>query len=91
MTRRTINHLRTSHLDGDACPYCHHVSRVIERGSDRGAPYVVLEAIAVHVHGCPLTRMGKKHGPCTCGAVEIWERNREAMLAIVHPPDGAAA
>ena len=85
MTRRSITHGDgTVHLDGDWCPFCLLTERVVERTPDRVAPYVLIEAIAVHAHGCPLTRIGKKFGLCSCGAAEMWGRHREAMVAIVH-------
>ena len=71
------------HEVGEACPHCHRVSRVVEDDGQAGGPYVVLEATTVHSYGCPYPRLGKRYGPCDCGAVAMWDRNREAMVAIV--------
>jgi|SRR5688572_9585019 len=34
---------------------------------------------ATHEHECPYWRMGKKHGPCICGAKELDDKFRELM------------
>lgn len=46
------------------------VSKVIGRSELGG--YVSISAQAVHAHRCPYWRMGKRHGDCTCGALEVW-------------------
>jgi hypothetical protein len=84
--RRTITHGGgVQHLEGDACPYCHDVSRVIVKGPERyNYGYVVLNATAVHTHDCKYWRLGKSHGPCTCGANDLWESVREEMTERVY-------
>lgn len=36
---------------------------------------------AVHTHKCKYWRVGKKHGPCNCGARELDARLRVALHA----------
>ncbi len=38
-----------------------------------GGGYVTVMVSAVHTHACPNWRMGRRHGPCTCGAAEAWQ------------------
>ena len=35
--------------------------------------YVVAEVVAVHAYACRFWHTGKRHGPCTCGALELWQ------------------
>lgn len=38
---------------------------------------------AVHEHSCPFWRIGKRHGPCDCGALEAWDEIfRESTLDV---------
>ena len=50
----------------------HGLHKTLARSSKGG--YVALTVQAVHTYDCPFWRMGKKHGPCNCGAHEEWER-----------------
>lgn len=52
---------------------CH---KVLARGANyKGqpytAPYLAASIDAVHSYGCPATRMGKRGGPCNCGARDL--------------------
>jgi hypothetical protein len=38
----------------------------------KGGAYIALPE-AVHTRECPFWRVGKKHGPCVCGGVELQE------------------
>ena len=41
---------------------------------------------AVHRYGCPLTKIGKKYGPCQCGGADIQTRikaSRDAFDAAI--------
>ena len=50
----------------------HGLHKTLARSSKGG--YVALTVQAVHTYDCQFWRMGKKHGPCNCGAHEEWER-----------------
>lgn len=39
---------------------------------DERGGYVALSVYAVHAHECPYWRIGKRHGPCNCGAIDLW-------------------
>lgn len=47
------------------------------RGS-RSSGGIVAEIHPVHTYECPYWRIGTKHGPCDCGAVELWEQFLDA-------------
>lgn len=36
-----------------------------------------------HDHGCPITRMGKKYGPCDCPAAELADEDIERARAEI--------
>lgn len=55
--------------------------------TDPRGGHVVVEAIAVHAYTCPFWRLGTRHGPCNCGATELWQtklaqRVAERVLAL---------
>jgi hypothetical protein len=44
--------------------------------------YVLAEVVAVHARKCKYWRMGKSHGPCTCGASLAIERILEKPVRV---------
>lgn len=60
------------------------VSKTIIRTKREGksAPYVVLEACAVHNWECHSQRH-KNPRPCNCGAAELWEQVKDRLTLIV--------
>ena len=47
-------------------------TRTIARAE--GGGYLLVSVDAVHDYDCPFWRMGKKHGPCVCGACALEEQ-----------------
>jgi hypothetical protein len=54
---------------------------VIERAPGGGS--LSVEAGSVHAHACPAWRMGRRHGPCKCGASALWEKHRRRIVLYV--------
>lgn len=50
----------------------HRLHSVIARDPEGG--HVSASVTCVHARSCPYWRMGKRHGPCSCGAHETWHR-----------------
>jgi hypothetical protein len=42
------------------------------------AGHIAADLSPVHTYECPAWRMGRKHGPCICGAAELWAEFRAA-------------
>ena len=40
---------------------------------------------AIHDYGCPITRIGRKHGPCNCGGDDALEPIKTACKALNIP------
>ena len=40
---------------------------------DQHGGYVIAEVQLVHEHECRAWRFGRRHGPCTCGAIAAWQ------------------
>jgi hypothetical protein len=51
----------------------HRFSKTVVPREGYGGGPVHAELNVTHNHGCPATRFGKKHGPCDCGAQEMWD------------------
>ena len=47
-------------------------------------PYVFIDAC--HTRACPSWRIGKRYGPCNCGAGELLEKTKLA-LSFIEVPD----
>jgi len=39
-----------------------------------GQPYLFAQVTAVHIHGCRACTLGKRMGPCDCGAQRLFDR-----------------
>jgi len=61
-------------------------TRVIEKAE--GGGYLYVEVNACHSYECRFWRMGKRHGPCTCGAEALkaeWSFEQAVGAALVTP------
>lgn len=56
--------------DGRGLP--HEFGAILARNPETGA-YVGVAVGPVHKYGCPATKLGKKFGPCRCGARAMFE------------------
>lgn len=63
-------------------------SAVIARAADGG--YVSVRVEAVHAHACPYWRLGRRHGPCTCGARSVWADSSDHVAAVMFAADTSA-
>lgn len=52
-------------------------------GPRTGAGHVALRVEAVHTYECPYWHMGRRHGPCNCGANDLMERIAANHGAVV--------
>jgi hypothetical protein len=50
--------------------------------------YVAIGAYVVHARACHFWRMGTRHGPCTCGGNEAWERLSPDIRKLLGGEDG---
>lgn len=58
-----------------------HAYAVMAKDSRGG--YVIVEATPVHARACPNWRLGKSHGPCSCGASDLWVQHQERARAAI--------
>ena len=49
---------------------------------------VILQATAVHARECPAWRMGRRHGPCDCGAHALWQLHQDWLAGLVERAAG---
>jgi len=54
---------------------------VVIARSDKGG-YSYVERNVCHAYECPAWRIGKKSGPCNCGAEELFPTVAEAIAAL---------
>lgn len=78
-------------VDGDSD--VHHRRIRVKVGQSPKGGFVDAVIQPVHAHSCPYWRLGVRHGPCNCGAHEVWDefiRQAEDEQGRVAPPSAWA-